>query len=135
MSNASKLVDSYLEEITLVSNEEAEDDDPGLRREIANGIINKAILTGKTNKVLCSKICKDERCRRDCDLRSTTIVIKSLQTGVSACSGDKGCIKIVMSRMINIAERGDSKVRMYGFGALYLRSAIAFANRMGFQAK
>jgi hypothetical protein len=136
MNGVDKIINKYLEEITLVSNSDVEEEGLGdTRREVANTIINRAILSGKTNKLICSKRCKDEKCRRDCDLRATSMVITNLQTGVAACRGDQGCIKIVMSRMVNIAERGDSKVKMYGFGTPYLRAAIIFANRMGLQAR
>jgi hypothetical protein len=62
-------------------------------------------------------------------------VLRSLQSGITTCRDDKRCVKNVLTRIINIAQRGDDKVTRYGFGTPFLRDAIAFANRMRFEAK
>ena len=135
MIGVDKIIDNYLKEITLVSRQEEENILGNEWRNISNDAINRAIAIGKVNKARCIAACRDEKCKQDCDLRSTTLVIRNLQSGITACRDDKRCVKNDLTRIINIAQRGDEKVRKYGFGTPFLRDAIAFASRMGFDAK
>jgi hypothetical protein len=136
MVDVNNIIDSYLKEITLVDTPQEEENVLGdAWRDVAYDTINRAIATGKTNKARCINGCRDERCKQDCDLRSTTLVLRTLQGGITRCRGDKRCVKAIASRIINVAERGDQKVRKYGFGTPYLRAALAFVTRLGFQAR
>lgn len=134
MDKTKKLIDHYLEEISLVSGDQ-EATLGNEWRDISNLVINTAITSGKVNKTRCISGCKNEiRCNQNCDLTSTTLVIRNLQSGILRCKDDKRCVKSVLSRIINVAERGDEKIKKYGFGVPYLRGAIDFANRFGFEA-
>jgi len=135
MSSVDKIIGSYLKEISLVSTSTEEESLGNTWRDVSNNIINTGIAGGRANKVRCMAICKDERCKQECDLRATTYVIGRLETGIGGCRSDKRCVKSVLTRIINIAQRADEKVRRYGFGPPYLRDAIAFSKRMGFGAK
>jgi hypothetical protein len=126
MVNVGEIIDSYLKEITLVSKPEAEDVLGDGWRDVVNDVINASIAAGKTN---------DERCKQGCDLRATALVVRSLQGGITRCRGDKRCIKSIATRIVNVAERGDEKVRKYGFGTPYLRAAVGFVSRFGFEAQ
>jgi hypothetical protein len=135
MVNVGEIIDSYLKEITLVSKPEAEDVLGDGWRDVVNDVINASIAAGKTNKVRCIRGCADERCKQGCDLRATALVVRSLQGGITRCRGDKRCIKSIATRIVNVAERGDEKVRKYGFGTPYLRAAVGFVSRFGFEAQ
>ena len=135
MDKIKRMINRYLEEISLVSTDQ-EATLGNEWRDISNDVINKSIVAGKVNKSRCLTGCKGEiKCKQDCDLRATTLVIRSLQSGITRCRNDKRCIKSIATRIINVAERGDEKIKKYGFGTPYLATAIAFANRMGFEAR
>jgi len=136
MSDVSNLIDHYLEQISLVHKGEAEGSLGNTWRNVANTIINTAMAAGKVNKSRCLRACVENlRCKQDCDLRSTTLVIRGLQSGITRCRGDQRCVKAVAVRIVNIARRGDQKIRQYGFGVPYLSGAMDFVNKLGLEAK
>ena len=136
MADTNNLIDNYLTELTLVDQpEEGESALANAWKNVANDTINAAINAGKVDRSRCIAGCRDVRCKQTCDLRSTTLVLRALQAGITRCRGDRRCVKAVANRIVNIAQRGDEKVRKYGFGVPYLRAAIDFVSRFGFQVK
>jgi len=137
MKGVEKIVDKYLQELELVP-ADAPEEQPlaDAWRNISNDVVNRSIASGKVNKARCIRGCRrNEACMQDCDIRSTAIVIRMLEGNIGRCRGDKRCVKTIATRIINVAQRGDERIRQYGRGVPFSPQALAFVTKLGFKPR